>query len=373
MIQRIHQLPAAAIASFALQLILAATQPAAAQSLGYATSNYGIQPFNPTSATLLGWIHVSEDIEGVPAVSSDGSKLYLPFENNGSAGTVLGVLSPSGALISRITGMGYSETYYRDKVLLSPNGETAFVMCNDSNTGPSLIAIVNLNTEAVTGYFLAQDGYFFDIALSPDGGHLFASVASYSDAARPAREADPQASTPLYGCPGANTICDFNTSTFALAHQVKSLSGSLYISQDGKSLYVILGTATFALDVLNTTSFARSSIALPFFPLVMAIAPSGNQAVVAASTDVSALDELLLDTQSNTVVGTVPAPPIPKGTGIGQGGSTMAFSPDGASLWTLLCSGLSCNQMIVGQSFPSGNLIGEATLPLVEGFNSIVF
>jgi hypothetical protein len=128
-----------------------------------------------------------------------------------------------------------------------------------------------------------------------------------------------------------------------------------------------------ALDVVNTKSFARSSIALPFFPTVMAIAPSGNQAVVAASTGVSALDELLLDTQASAVIGPVPSPSIPPGTGIGGASNTMAFSPDGTSLWTVLCTGLSCTQMIVGQSFPSGNLIGEATLPLVGGFSSIVF
>ena len=61
----------------------------------------------------------------------------------------------------------------------------------------------------------------------------------------------------------------------------------------------------------------------------MAIAPSGNQAVVAASTGVSALDELLLDTQASAVIGPVPSPSIPPRTGIGGGSNTMAFSPDG--------------------------------------------
>jgi DNA-binding beta-propeller fold protein YncE len=347
------------------------------QSPGYITSGgSGIQPFDPASATLLGFLHVP-NVGGVAAVSADGSQIYVALANKSSTkgAMVLGTVDAStGEVVSKVQGIGYAETFLASKVLLSPDGSTAYAMCDDIDRGPSLVGIVDLASGSVVGYVYADGGELGDIALSPDGTRLFVSAAAKGFGPPVSQAGRPQPAAPVYDCVGSNTVCAFDTGTFALAGQVSGLSGNLSVSQDGSSLYVVTVANLIGLYAVNTSTFAQSQIPVPdFFPRVLAVAPAGNQAVAVGSTTTSTFAELLLDTQSNTVVGSLPTPPAPSGAEAGTGSNISAFSPDGSSLWTVLCTGESCTQMIVGQRFPSGDLIGEATLPTVQGFIGISF
>jgi hypothetical protein len=362
-------LPAAVFASSAfLFTSLMGVEAAKAQATGYVTGFAGIQPFDSTSAKLLGYLHVI-DVAGVAAVSADGSTLYVPLEKGNPI--LLGTFSTSGELIAKIRGVGYS--LIRTKVVLSPDGGTAYVMCDDLDIGPSLVGIVNLASQLVVGYIYADGGALADIAVSPNGKQLFVSVAPGPLGAS-ARFSRPLTTLPVYDCQGENTICAFSTSTFALQNQITGLYGNLSVSQDGSSLYVVTTSNQLALYAVNTSTFRQSAISLSgFFPRVLVIAPSGNQAVAVGATTTSTFAEMLLDTQTNTMVGALQTPPTPAGTEAGTGSNISTFSPDGSSLWTVLCTGENCTQMIVGQSFPSGNLIGEATLPRIQGFLGISF
>ena len=104
---------------------------------------------------------------------------------------------------------------------------------------------------------------------------------------------------------------------------------------------------------VDTLSLAISQVQLPsgYSVFGMAIAPSGNQAVIEGG--VTSLTFYLFDTSTNTVTETFPLPPIP-GNAIDLASNAIAFSPDGTSLWTLTgCDGGACTTM-VGQSFLPG-------------------
>jgi hypothetical protein len=364
----------AAIFALSASLLIWTLPAARAQSPGYVTGYAGVQPFDPTNATLLGFLHVP-DAGMVSAVSADGSALYVPLLNrsNGKGAMVLGTVSTSnGQVLSKVHGIGYAPTFV-SKVVLSPDGATAYAMCDDNNKGPSLVGIVDLGSQSLVGYIYANGGMLADIALSPDGQRLFVSAAP-SGFGAPGRITRPQTNLPVYDCDGGSTICVFNASTFALENQVAGLFGNLSLSRDGSTLYVVTTLSQQALYAVSTSTFSQTQIPLPgFFPRVVVVAPSGTQAVAVGSTTTSTFGELLIDTKTNTVVGTFPTPPVPTGSEAGTGTNISAFSRDGSSLWTVLCTGVSCTETILGQSFPSGNLIGEATLPRGQFFNSVSF
>ena len=88
---------------------------------------------------------------------------------------------------------------------------------------------------------------------------------------------------PVSNCPLASGICVFDTATFALTGYVVGITGYLAVSQDGNSLYVVLPEDKFSIAVINTASLKTSFLTLPqgAEAVRMAVAPSGNQAVVA--------------------------------------------------------------------------------------------
>ena len=135
-------------------------------------------------------------------------------------------------------------------------------------------------------------------------------------------------------------------------------AGDLALSQDGASLYTWSGYYLYALD---TKSFKVSRIDMGdgygIFGVV--VAPSGNQAIFEGANGTYQFQ--LLDTTANTVSGDFPAPPLQMPLEPGSGGSV--FSPDGTVLWSLTESLETGNCTLIGQSFPSGDVIAQTPIP----------
>ncbi len=101
--------------------------------------------------------------------------------------------------------------------------------------------------------------------------------------------------------------CVFDTTTYALIGQVAGLYGFLAVSQDGNSLYTWATTPYYV--AINTSTLATKGIALPsgFSPGAVAVAPSGNQAVLLTGSSTTT-KSFILDTLANQITATFPAP-----------------------------------------------------------------
>jgi hypothetical protein len=127
--------------------------------------------------------------------------------------------------------------------------------------------------------------------------------------------------------------------------------------------------------VLNTTSLAVSQIPITtgYLASAVAIAPSGNQAALLAVGGPATV--FMLNTSTNAIIGTLPNSTVALAyAGLGD---VLAFSPDGTSLWTIAGTSKAGSgpapQTLVGQSFPSGNIIAQTPLPANTGAFAVVF
>jgi DNA-binding beta-propeller fold protein YncE len=333
-----------------------------AQSPGYVGGNGGPVPaFNPQTGELLNPIELPEGSGGNVGVSPDGSTVYAA---TGYQPKMLGAFSAAtGQMLTEIDGVG--TCLFQSKIVMAPGGQHAFVMCQATGAENS-VAIVNLATQSVGAYLHVQGGEPADIAISPNGKQFFLSTTKTGTGVSVQGRGTAPANTvqrPVYECAQVPGVCVFNTSTFALAAQVSVPAGHLAISQDGGSLYVWDAT-TFGQPfyVVNTTSLAVSAIGLPDGALAytMAVSPVGNVAVLSAFTQSGGQPYYLLDTQTNHVTGTFPAPLFPPGIYPTFGSNVIAFSLDGTSVWSVGCNG-NCSA-VSGQSFPSGDTIAEISL-----------
>ncbi len=332
-----------------------------AQTPGYVSGLTGIEVFDSVTGQLLNTFPSTVNLEGTLAVSKNGATLYIAAEappGTGSPAVLELLSSATGQVLSTIAGLSMGGR----KVILGPAGTYAFVMCSSGPSGSNTIGIVNLAQQAVVGYIFVDGGYPVDILLSPNGKQLYVSTESLNeDAVRTAPLASVQLAAgkhPVYLCKAIPGICVFDTSTFAVTGTATAPNGLLSLSQDGSSLYS-LSVFNQTLEVVNTATLASTKIQLAPGVVVtgLAVAPSGNQAVIGTYSG-SAFSFYLLDTLTNKFTGTFPAPPS---TQLAFGSSTMVFSPDGSSLWTIGGCDYSCS-LLIGQSFPSGNVIAQTSL-----------
>jgi uncharacterized protein (TIGR03437 family) len=266
----------------------------------------------------------------------------------------------TGQMLARIEGIG--TCLYQPKIVMAPGGTHAFVMCQGTGAQNS-IAIVNLATQSVGAYARVQGGDPADIAISPNGKQFYLSTTKTGSGVSVLGGGPAPASTvqrPVYERPQVP----------AFAAHVSVPAGHLAISQDGKSLYVWDAT-TFGQPfyVVNTASLAVSTIDLPNGALAstMAVSPVGNVALLSAFTQSGGQPYYVLNTKTNEVTGTFPAPLFPPGTYPTFGSDVMAFSLDGTSVWSLGCND-NCN-VVSGRSFPSGDTIAETSLG--SGYNAL--
>lgn len=349
-----HRFAFATLGSAAV-LALASTL-AGAQTLGFVSSGNAIQSFDPSTGLI---VNTFTGGISVPAVSPDGSTLYSPIQFD-SGNYLLLLSASSGDLLKAIPGLGVNPK----KVILSPSGSYAYVMGTNGEYYNALVSVVDLTAQKVVAYIEVAGGIPWDIAVSPDGTKLYVANGSPSGAVAQAKPLNGVAST----CPTGHNICVFNTSTYALIGQVKGVYGWLAVSQDGNTLYTWLQSPYYV--AVNTSTLALSAIGLPsgYYPQAMAVAPSGNEAVLStASTTSTAF--FILDTTSNKITGTFPAPAASLRS---LGSNAVAFSLDGGSLWTLGGCAQDVCSALYGQSFPSGNVIAQTALEGL-GPNGIVF
>ena len=352
----------------AVAMLVLSGGPSQAQSPGYIGLLGGpVEVINPGTGELLNPVD-AEGSGGNVVVSPDGGTLYAAV----TFGTSMleSFSTATGQMLSQIEGLSFCAVQF--KIVIAPGGKHAFVMCQGTGN-QNAVAIVNLATQSVGAYAHVQGGEPADIAISPDGKQFFLSttktgkgVSAQGSGPGPANAVQ----RPVYECAQVPGVCVFNTSTFALAAQVNVPAGHLAVSQDGSSLYVWDAT-TFGQPfyVVSTTSLAVSPITLPSgsFAYTMAVSPVGNVALLSAFTQSGGQPYYVLNTQTNQVTGTFPAPLFPVGIYPTFGSNVMAFSLDGASVWSLGCVGNSCS-VVSGQSFPSGNMIAETSL----GYSSAI-
>ncbi len=327
--------------------------PSLAQTVGYVTEGSNVVSFNTATGSILQtFAQANGGGEfGTVAVSADGATLYSPIEigSNGVMENFLAVMSAStGRVEAAIPGL----VLQPKKALLSPSGAYAYVMASGGENHGALVSVVNLATQQVVAYIQAVGGAPFDIALSPDGTKLYMANEQSSGG-----QGNPGA---VSSCPRGPMICVFDTTTYALIGQVAGLYGFLAVSQDGNSLYTWATTPYYV--AINTSTLATKGIALPsgFSPGAVAVAPSGNQAVLLTGSSTTT-KSFILDTLANQITATFPAPESALLVGTS---SAMAFTPDGSSIWTLGgCNNLDGCYTLYGQSFPSGTAIAQTTLP----------
>jgi DNA-binding beta-propeller fold protein YncE len=332
------------------------------QSPGYIDVLGGpIEVINPATGQFLDPIDAEGSLGNV-AVSPDGSTLYAAVRFGTSM--LESFSTTTGQMLAQIEGIG--TCLYQPRIVMAPGGQHAFVMCQGTGAQNS-VAIVNLATRSVGGYAHVQNGEPADIAISPNGKQFFLSTTKTGTGVGVRGNGVAPANTvqrPVYECPQVPGVCVFNTSTFVLTAQVNVPAGHLAISHDGNSLYVWNAIAEGQpFYVVNTASLAVSTIGLPDGALAytMAVSPVGNVALLSAFTQPGGQPYYLLDTQTNQVTGTFPAPLFPPGIYPTFGSNVIAFSLDGTSVWSLGCVGNDCT-VVGGQSFPSGDMIAETSL-----------
>jgi DNA-binding beta-propeller fold protein YncE len=365
---KISSFPAVALGLSAVLGLINTAQQMPAQTRGYVAGST-LQPFDPASGALVGTA-LSPNVAGTPAVSKDGSTLYNPEVDNQNA-TLVALATSNWQPSAQIPGLAGGNA----KAILDPTGTYAFVL-GASGPGSNAVAVVNLAKSSVVAYIHVVNGEPMDIALSPNGKQLFVSTLSSGDAVDggvPGGTA-PEVQQTVYKCTAVPGICVFNTSPFAVAGKVTAVSGFLAVSQDGNSLYATGEPGQYNSFVLvNTASLAVSRIKITsgYMATAIAVAPSGNRAALLAESATASV--FLLDTTTNEITGTLPLP-AQSLTPVEVGGNVMAFSPDGTSLWTVVgIPGDPAPQTLVGQSFPSGDVIAQTPLPANTNAFAVVF
>ena len=360
--------PETSVAFVCASLIVLGSSPAEAQVAGYVTGLVGIEAFSASSGVVLNTFYPG-DISGTIAASSNGAMLYSgAITGSGTLSTLFVLSSSTGEIVSQIPGL-YSTPR---KTILDVTGTYAFVLCTGT-PGKNSVTVVNLEKQKAVGYVHVGGGSPVDIAMSPNGSKLFVSVQPTSGIGGDLEEEIAAFSAPatqgVYSCkPEGNSpsVCIFNTGPFGFANTVSGVAGDIAVSQDGTWLYAWNPGENTYLTAVNTESLAVSKISLPKNNYVygLAVAPSGDKAVVLAVDGLST-SFLMLDTQTNALAGSF------SGTALlapAFGSNVVAFSPGGDSLWSLGECQVSCS-LLVGQSFPSGNLISQTALdPSLDAF-----
>ncbi len=350
-----------------------------AQTLGYVTGgdegegflNGSLTSFNATTGGVVSSFTHNVGAGTPFAVGTDDSTLYIPALAQTltppDSGTLYVVSGQTGQLLNSVALPEDAR-----KTLLSNDGSTVYVMTSTPGRS-SLVQVLDTATLATTGTisFGSQFG-LTDIALSPDNSTLYVAFGCASVCRTP----------PPNGCTATSGICIFNASTLAFEDAVAQLAGDMAVSQDGKSLYVVHGTASHAVYVVNTSTLAVSAIQVSLNYAIeapVAISPTGNYGLIFVGPNAEmSTTAFILDTTTNTITnplfGNAPggAFVVPVYSTASQGNS-VAFTPKGKSVWMLLeCYPGATNCTIPGgtgravfgiQMGPGAAVIAETSVP----------
>ncbi len=223
-----------------------------------------------------------------PAVTPDGSKVYVPVIADMGGGAVVVIDAATNAVSSVIGGFSGP----RDLVV-SPDGSRAYV----ADTGGGRLAVIDTATDTVTASIGVSVPWA--VAVSPDGLHVYATEDFAPDVAV------------------ISTVTDTVTATVPVGRDPQGIA----VTPDGASLYVTSVSTDTVWLVDTASNTVTRTIPVGAGPCAVAASPDGATAYVTneIGTAVS-----VISTSTNTVTATVPVGSYPMG---------LEFTPDGSTVY----------------------------------------
>jgi YVTN family beta-propeller protein/autotransporter-associated beta strand protein len=224
---------------------------------------------------------------GGVGVSGDESVAYVVYGNS------LSVINTANntviATISGVTGDGPAGT----NLVVSPDGKTAYISVANG------LDVISTATNTVTSTIPLGSGAFpFGVAVSPDGSTVYVAEG------------------------GKNNVAVINTTTNAVATiAVGDRPTSVAVSPDGKTIYVTNANSS-TVSVINTaTNAVTATIPTPASgnSLSIIVSPDGKTVYVMGGSGTISVVNAATDTVTSTIA---------------TGGSRVAISPDGTTLYS---------------------------------------
>ncbi len=276
---------------------------------------------------------------------------------------------PSNQWLGQVPGQPAGTSSFSDTIALSPDGRYAVLLNDgygsaDSDFHQSL-AVMDLKTRQVKDYpdarlsLETKQTYFLGLAFSPDGGELFASIASFTDPlAR--RKGDVGNGIAVYrftdGVPTPERFLTIGPQPLAPghvtnlpaegmpAHTVAAYPAGLAVVPRGAGLALLvadnLADNVLLLDaatgqVLHRFDLADNAYVPGAFPTTVAVMPGGRYAYCSL-WNASAVAKL--DLATGKVVATVPLMRPLAAAASGSHPGAMRLSPDGKTLYVALAN-----------------------------------
>ena len=227
------------------------------------------------------------------AVRGDQSLLYaVSLNGGGSPGFVSVIDTATNTTVGANIQVGLGPT----AIALTPNGKTAYVTNENSNT----VSAINTATNTVVTIPVGINPFL--VAISPNGATAYVANNSFSS-------------------PSNGSVSVINTATNTVIATIALGSNDpagLTVTPDGSKLYV---TNTGNVTVINTATNTIASTIPIANSVAVVVSPNGAKAYVLSGTSVS-----VINTATNTVTNTI---------ALGAGASVvqLAISPDGTALY----------------------------------------
>lgn len=236
----------------------------------YMTVRYGFGPSGPEDSlvvvdtstyTIVARVSLASTSPGVPVLSPDGSKLFVPQR----VGSVAVIDTTALTVTATVTVGGTPQA-----LALSPSTNRLYVA--DSLGG--VIVVIDTTSMTVAGNFVAGSGATpTDLAITPDGATLF--VAAYDNAV---------------------TAVSLPSTTVRFTMDVSGLPVRVRLGPGGAPLYVAVGTNTTGLARFDAATGEATGFTPLAVPLSLAVSPDGTQVAVGSFDAV-----LIIATSSMTV------------------------------------------------------------------------
>lgn len=288
----------ALLSSVSLGVLLALSSNSAwAQSapLLYVTNQFG----NTVSVISTSTDTVTSAVTGLSepwgaAVRGDESLVYAVNLNGGGTGFVSVINTATNTIVANNIPVGNGPT----AIALTPNGSTAYVTNESSNT----VTAINTATNTVAATISVGTNPFL-VAVSPDSTTAYVANNSFSN-------------------PNAGSVSVINTATNTVTATI-ALGGTndpagLAVSPDGSRLYV---TNTGNVTVINTATNTITTTIPIAHSVGVAFNPNGATAYVLSNTTVS-----VINTTTNAITNTI-------SLGAGVTPVQIAIGPDGTAVY----------------------------------------
>jgi YVTN family beta-propeller protein len=268
--------------------VLNLTGPILKQTGGTVTTGTGLVLASGASLTptdlgpAIGTVPVGTSPVGV-AVSPNGATAYVTNQNSNT----VSVINTATNTVSATVTVGSGP----EGVAVSPNGATAYVANKDSNTVSVIDTTIN-TVSATVPVGSSPRG----VAVSPNGTTAYVTNLSSNTV----------------------SVIDTTTNTVSATVTVGSQPLEVAVSPDGTRAYVANShISSNTISVIDTATNTVSTVTVGSRPFGVAVSPNGARAYVTNFGDSTVS---VIDTATNTVTATVP---------VGTSPAKVAISPDG--------------------------------------------